>query len=388
VITTKISRRKEHGQSLLPCIRLEPSVCVLIAFLALAQRADAFPRDWLNWSTAFADSDVVCKAVPLTSAVKPDARNDVGVTVRVAVQTVFKGTLDEGETPILIPWDPAWPGEFPDVVLDPENGPLVLFLDESDDGLRPALPPPSFIRASRTDVPCPRGDVDSDGELSLQEGKEWLWHELYAAVNDYKDKRPIRPHCNRGESLTTLVKLGVLPDETDQLLEELSHDRKKGLAGGALRLRIERQDIEALAEALDALAAGDSWTRALPWALGKVRTPEAVPLLGRALKYDDPKVRYYACEALRHILADEVAPLLIEAIDDSDLRVAHTALVGLYHLERKEDGQPNPLPGVDFAPGPDFFEKDPDKYRENWRAWWTTTGRAKYAHLTEQPSPQ
>lgn len=83
-----------------------------------------------------------------------------------------------------------------------------------------------------------------------------------------------------------------------------------------------------------------------------------------------PMIRFLAMDAIRKLRAPRTMPFLVAQLDSSDRNVRYDALITLAEITDK---------GGDFGPTMATFEKDPAKYVNRWKQWWTEEGARRYA---------
>jgi hypothetical protein len=147
----------------------------------------------------------------------------------------------------------------------------------------------------------------------------------------------------------------------------------------ALGELLRRNEVTVLPEAVSLISAPDTPREFNPGcplrnitsgiAIG-VRRYWAVPYLGELLKLDDVHARRAAATALRRIGAEElmtkpeiamekVAPLLVQALEDSDQEVRYEAVLGLARMTKSKG----------WAPLEEEFRQDDEKYLAHWKEW-------------------
>lgn len=330
------------------------------------------------------EADVVCKGTSQTSMEtfsKESTRLPNGYAEAIfEVEYCFKGTLPSSRVTVHLPLDPQG---LPEAYIDLSLGSLVLFLRVREDGSlvpHPAIGPQSTYPVSSKPVSPPEvglfaAELDDEGAKS----RMWLWQEFRQAVVDTS----IPPQWRR-DCIKPLVDLAVSDTELRAILVRLSADENDEIMAAALSARIRHQDVEALdsaSELLNTSTLGENIERGLASAMRDVRAVECINRLAVATQSEKDYVAEGASYALRHIDSDQVVPILVGALDSPNLKVAYNAMMGLYRLEKSDKNVT--LPGSDYAPGVDIFLSSPTSYLNNWRNWWTKTGRVKYADVLD-----
>lgn len=91
-----------------------------------------------------------------------------------------------------------------------------------------------------------------------------------------------------------------------------------------------------------------------------IKDPQAIPALGRLLRgSSDPDTRRAVSFALKEMKAMAAVPVLLSALDDSDLLVRYHAVMGLAAATNQTRGSPSLA----------AFRSDEQKYLQQWRGW-------------------
>lgn len=134
-------------------------------------------------------------------------------------------------------------------------------------------------------------------------------------------------------------------------------------------------------------------------AISELDDDAAAPLLNPLLLRSDSLVRRCAADALRRICHVSSMPYFAAALDDPDVHAAFSAIYGLLcgHQRQNVDADTwaesrrvgaglDPLvPEWDSGMVPNWeeFTKDPESYRQWWKNWWETKGKAVYGSAAE-----
>lgn len=132
--------------------------------------------------------------------------------------------------------------------------------------------------------------------------------------------------------------LGPPDEKFDQYLRAGYRTSDKWLQYRFMLTLINRNDISTLAEAQELLLGGTLQGRdeeLLANAIGRLSNPGAVPVLKTLLKSPDPMLRNAAVEGMRHSAGMLEVPLLIDALDDPDQKVARGASSALWDITGK-----------------------------------------------------
>jgi len=112
------------------------------------------------------------------------------------------------------------------------------------------------------------------------------------------------------------------------------------------------------------------------WAAGFEDFHELLVLAEKALKHREPLIRYAGVHALVSLDLDELAPTLLKAIDDSDLRVAVRAIEHFTSWSREEGGQAeNETSDETFNAAERLLARFPDKRTKIKPTLWPWTAR-------------
>jgi len=328
---------------------------VLPGGLLMAALARALPEDIGFLERMLEKSDLVCKVRVERLDFDWEARK---VSAALSTMCVFKGEVPAQEFVFVMqPLD-----RFGRLFVG--EGPYIVFFKRQANGeLAYAFPYSEFAVTES----AARG-----------EGIDGLWEELLAAVKD-----PNRGEREREKCLQGLCSFSNRDDVLMPLLEELSESGGGRLEARALAERIGRNDVAALATAAEILSepCEAEVIGVLAWdGIYYARAEAAVPLLGELIESPIVTVRRNAAHALGCVDSDLPVPLLVKALSDPDLKVAYSAVMGLYRLEKGD--KRFDLPGKDYAAGVELFREQPDRYIANWQEWWEAVGRDKYAHVT------
>ncbi|MBN2308504.1 MAG: HEAT repeat domain-containing protein [Candidatus Hydrogenedentes bacterium] len=298
--------------------------------------------------------------------------------IRFVPGRVLKGTIAQQEIQVryLAPLPGAGSGfcVFPNL---PDKGRALLFLDEPDVG-DPAYTLPQDCACWMPLAPAPTAlgeDAGLDVISAIQ--SEALASLRYRGVGE------------AGLWVATVRALRMYSIPNTDIVRELralSVSEDPSLRVRMLAARVRFKDYGALEDMVVTLEAFEP-SPAVTWhvvagALDSVESAECLPSLKAVLDSPtlDDAYRLLAAYSVAHRIDDDRAvPLLVELLSDRDPRVQLHAIHGLYRLEKTD--RTVDLPGPDYAPGVELFEANPDKYLNNWRAWWATTGRLKYAHV-------
>ena len=138
-------------------------------------------------------------------------------------------------------------------------------------------------------------------------------------------------------------------------------DRLRLLAAGAL---LAGDDVSALpfVEIVLLQTPPDSWANFLGGVqsgLRKVRNQAAIPMLTRLLARGNTDTRRAAADALRFMRSPATIDAFVAALDDTDVEVRHSAVLGL----AETTGQ------LQWGPSIPAFAADPDRYISYWKEW-------------------
>ena len=124
----------------------------------------------------------------------------------------------------------------------------------------------------------------------------------------------------------------------------------------------------------------------------------AAPILNPLLDNPDSWVRKSVVDALGRSCHVSSMPYFAAALDDQDPYVAQAAIYGLLHsyqrmkwppatwAQYKRIGSsPHTIPEWDsgMLPNEEQFRATPAPYRDWWKNWWETTGKAAYTLATQ-----
>lgn len=134
-------------------------------------------------------------------------------------------------------------------------------------------------------------------------------------------------------------------------------------------------------------------------AISELDNDEVAALLNPLLLSSNSGVRRCAADALRRICHVSSMPYFAAALDDSDLYVAGSAISGLLYGHQRQNvdadtwaeyrrvgaGLDPLVPEWDsgMVANWDEFAKDPEPYRQWWKNWWETKGKAVYGPAPE-----
>jgi hypothetical protein len=160
--------------------------------------------------------------------------------------------------------------------------------------------------------------------------------------------------------------LGEIPGElATQALQSASNLSNPDLRLSAAAALLMRNDISRLQVAADVLlapAGGQSSElrqNLLAGVSEGVRDPEAVPILARLLAGGDDRVRVAAASALGRTASPNAIAALARALDDPEIKVRYTSVVGLANIARQPDWKPN---------ADDFRDREA-RYLSYWKEW-------------------
>lgn len=98
--------------------------------------------------------------------------------------------------------------------------------------------------------------------------------------------------------------------------------------------------------------------------LSRQGTPPDTNKIQRLIKLvdgDDRGVRFSAMDALRRAQSPEAIPTFVRLLDDYDHHIRYSAMMSLCEMNS---------PGGRGCPSTILYDKDPEKYKIQWKSWW------------------
>ena len=191
-------------------------------------------------------------------------------------------------------------------------------------------------------------------------------------LNSLKDKDP-------NATLPSLKILEELKDKSaevhiDALLDRLDPNAV-AVRGQALITLIRIGNIDHIAEAINYIDQ-ETTTRThkfyktfLTHSLERIRDPNAIVQLHPLLKHPNELVRSQVAQSLRHIKSPSSIPYLIEGLDDSNVNVRYSCMMGLYKMLGKKGN---------WGATTNYFRANESEYLSLWKNWWQQEGKEKY----------
>ena len=191
-------------------------------------------------------------------------------------------------------------------------------------------------------------------------------------LNSLRDKNP-------NATLPSLKILEELKDKSadthiETLLDRLDPNAV-AVRGQALITLIRIGNIDHIAEAINYIDQ-ETTTRThkfyktfLTHSLERIRDPNAIVQLHPLLKHPNELVRSQVAQSLRHIKSPSSIPYLIEGLDDSNVDVRYSCMMGLYKILGKKGT---------WGATTNYFRANESEYLSLWKNWWQQEGKAKY----------
>jgi hypothetical protein len=383
--------------------RIGISVCTAFVLITSAPMAAATPIGEVNYLSAFKDADLVCfgrfTAIAGKSAEELLAQHgalgwftEEEFKAEFNVEAVFKGVAKPGQITLRVQ-------NRNDCVAfgasTPKTG-LILFLKQEDDHFRlventiycglAVYTGGNVVHVNLPDAP--QGDSAAQAARS-EAGRQQLWVFLRDAFDESLKDDTITmteyPPEWRDKLLEAVKELGDREVVREYLMKK-SYGPPDSSMTAALRERYfpgRPYDFKEGWEAYRKKEITIDRLRSLSYTLLGYDNGKHYPhldILEQALQVKDPIIVHKVVYALRHSGADEAVPILIKALDLSNLNAQHLAVLGLW--ESQHDDKRYPIT-PDYGPGDKLFRESPQTSINLWKTWWKDYGSTKYAYLSK-----